>query len=648
MSPQLWSIDHLIAAASSFGIVLEHVAMNKVNSLDKMLVVMAVPDLSNIPHSLVVWMRGVGRDVKVQVLSWMEEPLPLTPPLDTTPTDDFFKHVQKENHRAVTISVGDSNGKGTLAIDYDILFSAWARLEPGPEKSKLEATLRSSPHFTISYHAAGSEPERIQTPSSDPKQKGKGLQNSPMENQFPKPTGDDHWFLQGGGSGQPGAAGTLSASLADGTFLRGNQIQNEQMSDPKNGQLTNIIYGSPITYTQPITTTPHRPSPITDRAVGLSPKSPQNPNTNTNSPHLFPLPPTSQIQAQNQIINPTVNPETIPETQNEPTPCPQQINQATYTHYEPAGAALTGSGSEADYVEYEPEEYESEPDLNTATTQESNTDGVQIEHGLNTDTTNGDENQEGHYEEEYAAMMEQDQQQDQLHGGEEDGPQPFYFEYSTPDPSLLDLQNEFGNNQQHLQTQLDLLDPAILQQPQEETPFNLIPLQVDPTFALEQIPANPLVLALGQPSQVAIDQPLAPPDQSEILSQPQAEQQTLRRSARISVRGFNKNYSPKKTRKKRQTGELAPSDLEHLQAAILMSLQSENLVSEPLDQGRADEIDRICGMTAGGSIPSNEAGPSNQPLGIEDYGESILGELEFDSEEDRLSEDELGPEGDGH
>lgn len=69
MSPQAWTIDHLIAAASSFGIVLEHVAMHKLNSLEKLKVVVAVPDLSFIPEKLVVWIRGIGRDVNVVVNS---------------------------------------------------------------------------------------------------------------------------------------------------------------------------------------------------------------------------------------------------------------------------------------------------------------------------------------------------------------------------------------------------------------------------------------------------------------------------------------------------------------------------------------------------------------------------------------------------
>lgn len=51
MSPQMWTIDHLIAAASSFGIVLEHVAMHTVSSLEKMMVVVAVPDLNSNPEN---------------------------------------------------------------------------------------------------------------------------------------------------------------------------------------------------------------------------------------------------------------------------------------------------------------------------------------------------------------------------------------------------------------------------------------------------------------------------------------------------------------------------------------------------------------------------------------------------------------------
>lgn len=154
MSPQAWTIDHLIAAASSFGIVLEHASMTKSPSLESMLAVVAVPDLGLIPQSLMLWLKGIGRDVEVRVLSWLEEPVPLNPPLDTTPSEEFFNMVHDENTRKVTVYRDRDQGEPALTIEYDILFSVWKNLGKGKEKEKLEKTLRASPRFAADAAAA--------------------------------------------------------------------------------------------------------------------------------------------------------------------------------------------------------------------------------------------------------------------------------------------------------------------------------------------------------------------------------------------------------------------------------------------------------------------------------------------------------------
>lgn len=125
------------------------------------------------------------------------------------------------------------------------------------------------------------------------------------------------------------------------------------------------------------------------------------------------------------------------------------------------------------------------------------------------------------------------------------------------------------------------------------------------------------------------------------------EQKTLKRSARISVKGFTKNYSPKKTFKKKQPQPAGPFDSEEFQAAILMSLQADILAQDPLNQARSDEVDQICGIQLSDDLLTTGAGPSNEGIGIEDYGESVLADLEYNSEDDRLSDDESEPEGGG-
>lgn len=129
MSPQAWTIDHLIAATSSFGIVLEHASMTRAISLESMLVVVAVPDLEKIQHNLNIWLKGIVREVEVKVLSWLEEPVPLSPLLDTTPKEEFFQQVQHENKQAVTIFRDENQGNSVLSIEFDMIFFSLKKIE---------------------------------------------------------------------------------------------------------------------------------------------------------------------------------------------------------------------------------------------------------------------------------------------------------------------------------------------------------------------------------------------------------------------------------------------------------------------------------------------------------------------------------------
>lgn len=85
LSPQAWCIEHLVAVVSSFDIMLDHTPMSKVQSLERMMVVVVVHDLSHIPMGLVMWIRIMSRDIEVVVYSWLEEPLPISVPTDPTP-----------------------------------------------------------------------------------------------------------------------------------------------------------------------------------------------------------------------------------------------------------------------------------------------------------------------------------------------------------------------------------------------------------------------------------------------------------------------------------------------------------------------------------------------------------------------------------
>lgn len=145
---------------------------------------------------------------------------------------------------------------------------------------------------------------------------------------------------------------------------------------------------------------------------------------------------------------------------------------------------------------------------------------------------------------------------------------------------------------------------------------------------------------------------LADPMQEEVIDPPnppvQADNQSLRRSARISVRGHTKNYSPKRSRRKKKATIKSPIT----EADLLRALQTEALQAAPLDQGKSDAIDHYCGIAELGIPVPHGEGPSGAKQidfegNDEDYGESIIGDLEFNSEDDKFTDDEESGEG-GH
>lgn len=164
------------------------------------------------------------------------------------------------------------------------------------------------------------------------------------------------------------------------------------------------------------------------------------------------------------------------------------------------------------------------------------------------------------------------------------------------------------------------------------------PPQLDPTAAAEQEEQD-----LAAAEQLAMQFLAQQPDliYEEVIDPPYQEPQSLRRSARISIRGFTKNYSPKKSRKKKKTA----ANPAFSEADLLMALQTENLEAVPLDQGMEEDIDRYCGLADIGAYLPHGEGPSNTRQeelegNKEDYGESIIGDLEFNSEDDRFTDEE--------
>lgn len=147
LSPHQWNLDHLIPAVSSFGVVLEHSSMQNVRSMEKMMAVIALTDLSLIPMRILFWERGLLRDVEVIVHSWLEEPIPNSPEPDATPPASLFNEVQTANLRAVAGLSTVGEGSDTITIQFDTLFAIWSNLPAGDSKNELEATLRRNPIY---------------------------------------------------------------------------------------------------------------------------------------------------------------------------------------------------------------------------------------------------------------------------------------------------------------------------------------------------------------------------------------------------------------------------------------------------------------------------------------------------------------------
>lgn len=183
----------------------------------------------------------------------------------------------------------------------------------------------------------------------------------------------------------------------------------------------------------------------------------------------------------------------------------------------------------------------------------------------------------------------------------------------------------------------------------------------EPQPAEEALAAALVALAaeeedLAVADQLAMEFLAHPPDpnqeelvEEEVINPTMQDQQSLRRSARISVRGFTKNYSPKKSRGRKKP----PNKSNFTESDLLKALQTEALQVTPLDQGKLGDIEQYCGIEDMGAFSPHGEGPSNTALDLtgennEEYGESIIGDLEFNSDDDRFTDEENPSDGEGH
>lgn len=85
--------------------------MHSVRSFEKMVAVIAVPNLETIPRRILMWEYALLSTIEVKVLSWLEDAIPHIPAADTTPSQSFFNQVRQDNLRALRGINTDKGGK---------------------------------------------------------------------------------------------------------------------------------------------------------------------------------------------------------------------------------------------------------------------------------------------------------------------------------------------------------------------------------------------------------------------------------------------------------------------------------------------------------------------------------------------------------
>lgn len=287
VTPQAWTLDHLIPALSSFGVLMEHANMRGAPSLQKLRAVIAVDELEHIPRSISMWIRGIKRRNSLSVLSWINEPVPLPPMADTTPPPSYFERVQKENAKAISVNVNDLplDGRGVV-VDFDTLFSVWYKMAPCAKKEKIGLSLRASPHFDqlLSEHEARDSEGRSSAIRSNP----------PLEklatpsNYTPQVKGGKKDEIKGKGK----AKETSSASTGEVLAARkGHLVINEKGAGSDHISDTNHIMSAPTEQIQfsnqsflQVTAQVEGPNQISNIGQPLQGVDPQGPSPITEDP----------------------------------------------------------------------------------------------------------------------------------------------------------------------------------------------------------------------------------------------------------------------------------------------------------------------------------------------------------------------------
>lgn len=572
LAPQAWCIDYLIAAVSSFGIVLDHSSLTKSPSLESMMAVVAIPELSDIPLALRMWIRGIARDIELKVHSWIEESVPLSLPVDTTPTEKFFKKVKLDNARAIAGHQGITEGNG-VTIEFETLYNIWVNLPTGIEKDDLGGTLRANPKFETHHQQAQPAAATKPLPATDPKWKGKGKA-------FPEQMEGPVRSKKRGSKTKSFSLDTASKIVPSTLVIQqSNSGTHEMTLVRENIQNSNLNLVSEIQLSK-------AQVPTFNSTISLSPIHAENTNLNpiliqspTSQPDLvIEFSPTQIINSILDQANQTAQafehsqPKPIePVNPHPPSPHPNSLVSDSHLTEPRLSDSLIETEQSTELGRNEPDPMEEEP---FEEPEEELEEVEPVEQGKESEPVIGfssnlifesydeDLDVDDYLEAEYhSSLLAETGQLDQTGSNLQEG----------------DFDDEINKLQLELDEQERMRD-------EEEAYLS----------ALADRANMEVVQGEAEIPQVAVEQEEAPPPIPQPI-EPES-QQNLRRSARISVRGATKRYNNTKPRVKKTTKEGNVTMNPERQAALLMALRNEVIAPNPLQQQQADLVDQYCGL----------------------------------------------------
>jgi hypothetical protein len=161
--PHFWSLDEIIKAVGSFGVLLDHAPLHHVKSFEKLRVLVACRSL-RVPHSVTFALDGVETKCPIAICSWASEPTVFKVPTETLPSNEYSiaqemymkekKLLDHGQHNITSSQDPTSSPKisfhevpredGKIYVDRDVLQEMFEQAESPEYKRKLKEILDSS------------------------------------------------------------------------------------------------------------------------------------------------------------------------------------------------------------------------------------------------------------------------------------------------------------------------------------------------------------------------------------------------------------------------------------------------------------------------------------------------------------------------